>query len=116
MSTTPSSACSKSSVGWSTSSAARRRAGRSGSTTSSIATSESASLERVELLLRMEKELGVRLSDHVMEEAASPRDLVAAVIAAARTPEVLVAARPRLAPAEAAPASARRSSRCCNGM
>jgi fatty-acyl-CoA synthase len=65
------------------------------------------SLERVELLLRIEKELGVRLSDRVMEEAASPRDLVAAVIAAApERPEVPVAPRPRLAPAEAAPASA----------
>ena len=40
------------------------------------------SLERVELLLRIEKDFGVRLSDRVMEEASSPRDLVAAVIAA----------------------------------
>ena len=65
------------------------------------------SLERVELLLRIEKELGVRLSDGVMEEASSPRDLVAAVIAAEpRRPEAHVASRPRLAPAEAAPASA----------
>ena len=65
------------------------------------------SLERVELLLRIEKELGVRLSDRVMEEAASPRDLVAAVIAAGPgRPEVPVTPRPRLAPAEAAPVSA----------
>jgi 1-acyl-sn-glycerol-3-phosphate acyltransferase len=65
------------------------------------------SLERVELLLRIENELGVHLADRVMEEAASPRDIAAAVVAA--TPgllEVVTAPRPRLAPAEAAPDSA----------
>ena len=37
------------------------------------------SLERVELLLRIEKAFGVRLADAVMEEASTPRDLARAV-------------------------------------
>ena len=37
------------------------------------------SLERVELLLRLEQAFGVRLPDSVMAEAATPRDLVSAV-------------------------------------
>ena len=37
------------------------------------------SLERVELLLRIEKAFGVRLPDAVMEEASTPRDLAKAV-------------------------------------
>jgi 1-acyl-sn-glycerol-3-phosphate acyltransferase len=50
------------------------------------------SLERVELLVRMEHTFGVRLPDAVMAEAASPRDLVAALLAgemaqAERVPE-----------------------------
>ena len=38
-----------------------------------------SSLERVELLLRLEQAFGVRLADSVMAEAATPRDLVAAI-------------------------------------
>ncbi len=58
-------------------------------------------------MLRIEKELGVRLADRVMEEASSPRDLVSAVLAAEPgLPEVATAPHPRLAAAEAAPASA----------
>jgi fatty-acyl-CoA synthase len=38
------------------------------------------SLERVELLLRIEKAFGVRLPDAVMEEASNPRDLAKAVL------------------------------------
>src|SRR5512144_86064 len=63
------------------------------------------SLERVELLLRIEKELGVRLADDVMEDAASPRDLVTAVLAAepARA-EIAMPRHPvRVGAAEAAP-------------
>ena len=41
------------------------------------------SLERVELLLRLEQEFGVRLPDAVMAEAESPRDLVQAIRVAA---------------------------------
>src|SRR5450756_734456 len=39
-----------------------------------------SSLERVELLLRIERACGVRLPDSVMAEAATPKDLVAAVL------------------------------------
>jgi fatty-acyl-CoA synthase len=42
-----------------------------------------SSLERVELLLRLERAFGVRLADEVMAEAATPRDLVAALLRAA---------------------------------
>jgi len=47
-----------------------------------------SSLERVELLLRLEQTLGVRLPDSVMAEAATPRELVRAILAAgpARAP------------------------------
>jgi 1-acyl-sn-glycerol-3-phosphate acyltransferase len=38
-----------------------------------------SSLERVELLLRLEQAFGVRLPDSVMAEAATPRDLVTAI-------------------------------------
>jgi 1-acyl-sn-glycerol-3-phosphate acyltransferase len=41
------------------------------------------SLERVELLLRLEQAFGVRLPDSVMANAASPNDLVSAVLQAA---------------------------------
>ena len=41
------------------------------------------SLERVELLLRLEQEFGVRLPDAVMAEAESPRDLVHGIRVAA---------------------------------
>lgn len=42
-----------------------------------------SSLERVELLLRLEREFGVRLPDGTMAEADAPRDLVAALLRAA---------------------------------
>src|SRR6516165_7949960 len=42
-----------------------------------------SSLERVELLLRLEQAFGIRLSDTVMAEAATPRDLVSAIQRAA---------------------------------
>ncbi len=42
-----------------------------------------SSLERVELLLRLEQAFGVRLPDSVMAEAATPQDLVTAILHAA---------------------------------
>jgi 1-acyl-sn-glycerol-3-phosphate acyltransferase len=39
-----------------------------------------SSLERVELLLRLEQAFGVRLPDSVMAEAATPQDLVTAIL------------------------------------
>jgi len=42
-----------------------------------------SSLERVELLLRLERAFGVRLPDSVMAEAATPKELVAAILRAA---------------------------------
>jgi 1-acyl-sn-glycerol-3-phosphate acyltransferase len=42
-----------------------------------------SSLERVELLLRLEQIFGVRLADPVMAEAATPRDLATAILDAA---------------------------------
>jgi acyl carrier protein len=42
-----------------------------------------SSLERVELLLRLEQAFGVRLPDSVMAEAATPQDLVTAILNAA---------------------------------
>lgn len=61
------------------------------------------SLERVELLLRLEQRFGVRLADAVMAEAVSPRDLVAAIRAAG--PAAVEAVPPPLAPLdEATPA------------
>ena len=66
------------------------------------------SLERVELLLRIEKEFAVRLPDPVIEQAVSPRDLVTAILAAApREPEILPAPAPGPGAAETAPDSAR---------
>ena len=65
------------------------------------------SLERVELLLRLEQEFGVRLPDAVMAEAESPRDLARAVreaapAAAEHVPEPQVPIGPGIAaPAEA---------------
>ncbi len=66
------------------------------------------SLERVELLLRLEEALGVRLQDTVMVDAESPRDLIGAVLSA-EPPAPAVAPTPRVAPGAgaAAPASAR---------
>jgi fatty-acyl-CoA synthase len=61
------------------------------------------SLERVELLLRLEQRFGVRLADAVMAEAVSPRDLVTAIGGA--TQPALEAVPPALSPlGEAAPA------------
>jgi 1-acyl-sn-glycerol-3-phosphate acyltransferase len=66
------------------------------------------SLERVELLVRLEQAMGVRLADAVMAEASSPRDLVAAILsgtaAAAETLPQRAAPAPR---GVAAPASTR---------
>jgi len=42
-----------------------------------------SSLERVELLLRLEQAFGVRLPDSVMAEASTPQDLVTAILHAA---------------------------------
>ena len=52
------------------------------------------SLERVELLLRLEQAFGVRLTDAAMMEAETPRDLVRAILtggpgASERAPELL---------------------------
>ena len=48
------------------------------------------SLERVELLLRLEQRIGIRLPDAVMAEAVSPRDLATAILQAGEAaPEAL---------------------------
>ena len=66
------------------------------------------SLERVELLLRLEQRFGVRLPDPVMADAVSPRDLVAAVRGAGPTPpEAPVPAAPPLGEAAPPPVAAR---------
>ena len=66
------------------------------------------SLERVELLLRLEQEFGVRLPDAVMVEAESPRDLVRAIrVAAPVQPEAAPEPRLPIGPGVAAPADAR---------
>ena len=44
------------------------------------------SLERVELLLRLEQAFGVRLPDAVMASAESPRDLAGAILTAQPAP------------------------------
>ncbi len=67
-----------------------------------------SSLERVELLLRLEQAFGVRLPDSVMADAETPRDLVAALVdaapaAAEETPRVVESSRA----ATSAPARAR---------
>ena len=65
------------------------------------------SLERVELLVRLEHAFGVRLADAVMAEAATPRDLVLAILAAAPPrPEAFAGPHPRLGAGAAAPTSA----------
>jgi 1-acyl-sn-glycerol-3-phosphate acyltransferase len=66
------------------------------------------SLERVELLLRLEQEFGVRLADPVMADAESPRDLVQAIRDAApgaveRPPETQIP----IGPGASAPGDAR---------
>lgn len=65
------------------------------------------SLERVELLLRLEHACGVRLADDVMERADTPRDLVAALaIAAPALPEPLAAPRAPVGSGPPAPVTA----------
>src|SRR5262249_49246758 len=53
------------------------------------------SLERVELLLRLEQEFGIRLPDAVMAEAGSPRDLARAIRDAGPLPRAESAAPAR---------------------
>jgi len=68
------------------------------------------SLGRVELLLRLERTLKVRLPETLLVDATTPRDLLAAVNAAAgvRSPVLSTAVRElALGPAEAAPRSAK---------
>jgi fatty-acyl-CoA synthase len=65
------------------------------------------SLERVELLLRLDQAFGVRLPDAAMAEAVTPRDLVAAVLGAEPAAlESLPAWHPPVGAATAAPESA----------
>jgi 1-acyl-sn-glycerol-3-phosphate acyltransferase len=70
-----------------------------------------SSLERVELLLRLERELGVRLPDVAVAEAATPADLVDAVVRAspalAATNATTPAVRAMPGAAAAAPTAAR---------
>jgi len=64
------------------------------------------SLERVELLLRLEQAFGVRLPDAVMAGADRPRDLVAAILAAGPLgAEAAPGPRPAQAPGRPAPGS-----------
>jgi 1-acyl-sn-glycerol-3-phosphate acyltransferase len=66
------------------------------------------SLERVELLVRLERAFGVRLPDAVMAEAVSARDLVAALLSGATAPAEGVPERAGpVPPGVAAPASTR---------
>jgi acyl carrier protein len=67
-----------------------------------------SSLERVELLLRLERAFGVRLADSVMAEASTPRDLVSAVqTAAPAIAEAVPTVRVGATPARSAPAATR---------
>ena len=67
-----------------------------------------SSLERVELLLRIERTFGIRLPDVVMAEAVTPRDLVAAVLRASpATAEAIPLPSQAGTPGTPAPASAR---------
>ncbi len=67
-----------------------------------------SSLERVELLLRIERACGVRLPDSVMAEAATPKDLVEAILhASPAVAEATPAEFPASTPGSPAPASAR---------
>ncbi len=67
-----------------------------------------SSLERVELLLRIERVFGVRLPDSVMVEAATPKDLAAAILRASpAAPEAIPAPFAAATPGTPAPASAR---------
>ena len=65
------------------------------------------SLERVELLLRLEHVFSVRLPDTVMADAGTPRDLTIAILAAEPSrPEAIPSPRTPLGRAASAPASA----------
>ena len=65
------------------------------------------SLERVELLLRLEQAFGVRLPDAVMAEAVNARDLAAAILGAApAAAEALPAFQPAVGAATPAPDAA----------
>jgi 1-acyl-sn-glycerol-3-phosphate acyltransferase len=66
------------------------------------------SLERVELLVRLEEAFGVRLPDAVMAEADTPHDLAEALRSAGPAPvaEIVAKARARLEPGASAPAEA----------
>lgn len=67
-----------------------------------------SSLERVELLLRLERAFGVRLADSVMAEAATPKELVSAILRAApAAPEAAPSPLAPTTPGAQAPASAR---------
>jgi 1-acyl-sn-glycerol-3-phosphate acyltransferase len=67
-----------------------------------------SSLERVELLLRIERACGVRLPDSVMAEAVTPRDIAAAIARASAPVADAPASRMEVsAPGQAAPATAR---------
>ena len=67
-----------------------------------------SSLERVELLLRMEQAFGVRLPDSVMAEAATPRELARAILhAAPAAVDAAPAVRETAEPAGSAPTTAR---------
>src|SRR5262249_40321027 len=67
-----------------------------------------SSLERVELLLRLERAFGIRLPDSVMADAATPRDLAAAILhAAPQSVEAAPTVREHTAPATSAPTTAR---------
>ncbi len=64
------------------------------------------SLERVELILRLDQAFGVRLPDAVMADAATPRDLAGAIVAAEPSrPETIPVPR-RLSSGAAAPVPA----------
>jgi 1-acyl-sn-glycerol-3-phosphate acyltransferase len=67
-----------------------------------------SSLERVELLLRLERQFSVRLPDSVMAEAATPQALVDALrVAAPAAAEAKPAVHAPQAPGAAAPSTAR---------
>ncbi|MDE2484865.1 MAG: AMP-binding protein [candidate division NC10 bacterium] len=66
------------------------------------------SLERVELLVRLEEAFGVMLPDAVMAEAETPRDLAEAIQTAAPTKlEFVRETQPPISPGVAAPSDAR---------
>jgi fatty-acyl-CoA synthase len=67
-----------------------------------------SSLERVELLLRIERAFGVRLPDSVMAEAATPKNLVTAILhAVPSTAEAAPAVRLGATPSTSVPTTAR---------